>query len=705
MNTKRTVLLTSSSALAAGMAQAAVQYSGPINNVIPLPPAPTTGAYVDVNNDGVPDLAFGFNGYTQANHQKPYVFAYPNFDPGTAVLARLNATTTTYGLPVAAFGTLIDQNYLPPNLSTADQDHSYFDQDGNGTYVGDWLTGAKTDGYIGMEFFDTAAATTNYAWVHVIFDDAFADGTPSLTVVDYAWEDSNMTGIIAGSTNTVGAPIIYAEPQGHTVPAGSAAQLQVSALANPAPNYQWRAGAIGSGIYTNLTDGGTISGSDSATLNIGGALAANTLDYIVVVTNSLGAVTSSPPATLTLAPPIASPTPQVLYGGLTGHFHINVANGLPASYHWRQNGVNLSDNSRVVGTTTPNLAIANLQAADTGNYDVVLTAGSLSVTSTVASLSVLPANGESLYQAALLAARPLAYYPLNETSNPGSSNAIAFDNAGGYNGIYGLDVTNGSSGIAGPRPTDGFPGFAANNLATRYATNDPDSFITLAPWHLNSNTATFTAWINPANPVEGQINGILGSGTTNSSFAGIHYFYQATGANWDLGYAWNDPANAALFFDSQIAPPANQWSFVGLVITPSNATLYVFNTSATNSALSANVTNLVMAFATPEYIGTSPDGIRGSRDFEGTIDEVAVFNRSLGPAELQSLFNAALGISPPVTLQIARVGSNIQLTWGSVGLLLEASNVNGPWTTNSLATSPYTVSPTNSSKFYRVLVH
>jgi hypothetical protein len=712
MNTKRTLLITSSSALAAGVAQAAVHYSGPVNTVIPCPATPGVGAYFDLNNDGTVDFALGFNGFNSANHQKPFIYGFPNFNNGTAVLARYDASAATYGLPVASFGTMIDQNYLPPNLSTADLNRSYFDQDGNGKYVGDWVTGAKTEGYIGLELFDTTLSTTNFGWAHMIFDDTVNPAT--LTLVDYAYEDGNLIGIVAGSTNTVGAPTIYAEPKSETVPLGANAQFIVTVLANPAPVYQWKARAIGSGVFTNLPNGGSISGATSPTLVINGATAANMLDYIVVVTNTLGAATSSPPATLTVVTPVATPTPQVLYGGLTARFQVSVSGGLSATYRWRQNGVNLSDGGRITGATSPNLAVSNLQTTDNGNYDMVLTLGSMSATSTVASLTVLPVGSENIYEAAVAAARPVAYYRLNETSNPASSNALAYDNAGAFNGVYGIDVTNGLTGVAGPRPTDGFSGFSANNFGAMFVTNDPDSHITLAPWHLNTVTATFTAWINPADPVQPQMNGVIGTGTTNGSFAGIRYYYQATAGNWDLGYAWNDTTGASLFWDSMIAPPANQWSFVALVVTSSNATLYVFNTNGLSSAISdgtatfppfAPFTNLVMGFDTPAYIGTNPDGPIGSRNFYGAIDEVAVFNRAMGSNDVQTLYNAALGILAPVNLQIGRAGNNLQLTWGTLGQLLEANSVKGPWTTNSLAASPYVVPPTNAQKFYRVLVH
>ena len=53
-------------------------------------------------------------------------------------------------------------------------------------------------------------------------------------------------------------------------------------------------------------------------------------------------------------------------------------------------------------------------------------------------------------------------------------------------------------------------------------------------------------------------------------------------------------------------------------------------------------------------------------------------------------------------LSIRTVGSNLELTWTS-GMLLEATNINGPWTTN-LNTSPYQFTPTANQKFYRLLL-
>ena len=193
---------------------------------------------------------------------------------------------------------------------------------------------------------------------------------------------------------------------------------------------------------------------------ISGALVANAAQYQVVISNSLGVVTSSPPATLTVVAPAATPTPQVLFGGLTAHFTVNVS-GLSPTFEWQKNGVGLSDGGRIAGSATANLQISNLQTTDAADYAVVLTSGSLSVTSTVSSLTVLPVTSQSAYDAVVLAAGPVVYYRFAESGNPATNNLLALDNAGAYNGVYGLDVTNASGGVAGPFPNEWFSGICS----------------------------------------------------------------------------------------------------------------------------------------------------------------------------------------------------------------------------------------------------
>jgi hypothetical protein len=95
-------------------------------------------------------------------------------------------------------------------------------------------------------------------------------------------------------------PSISTAPQSTSAYAGAAVHLNVIAAGTAPFTYRWQAGAVGSGIFTNVIDGGKLSGSTTTSLTIAGLSAADVADFQVVVSNAYGSVTSTPPATLTV---------------------------------------------------------------------------------------------------------------------------------------------------------------------------------------------------------------------------------------------------------------------------------------------------------------------------------------------------------------------------------------------------------------------
>ena len=96
-----------------------------------------------------------------------------------------------------------------------------------------------------------------------------------------------------------GPPVITTQPQSQTVAPGGSIQFSVTASSVLGVAYQW---------YFN---GSAFSGATGSTLSFTNARTSDAGDYTVVVTNSLGSVTSSK-ATLTVAaaavtPPTAPP--------------------------------------------------------------------------------------------------------------------------------------------------------------------------------------------------------------------------------------------------------------------------------------------------------------------------------------------------------------------------------------------------------------
>jgi hypothetical protein len=85
------------------------------------------------------------------------------------------------------------------------------------------------------------------------------------------------------------------------------------------------------------------------------------------------------------------------------------------------------------------------------------------------------------------------------------------------------------------------------------------------------------------------------------------------------------------------------------------------------------------------------------RRFNGYLDDVQFYGRILSAAEVAQ----SMTLGPSISIQ--KIGSNVVLSWPR-GTLQSASNVAGTYTSVSGAASPYTNSPTESKRFFRVQV-
>jgi hypothetical protein len=397
-------------------------------------------------------------------------------------------------------------------------------------------------------------------------------------------------------------PTVTLNPANQAVFAGHAARFTMAADSYVLPTYQWEAGPVG-GPYTDLSNGGVISGASSNVLTLSPADVFNGAEFRCVATNPEGSGTSGT-ATLTVFP-------------------------------------------------------------------------------------VPPTTGAM--QTSVLALGPVAYWPLNETNDASFGGTGVYDAAGSHDGTYLTAAQNAFNGIVGVQPADGYPDFATNQGALRSTGITDQSWATTPALNLNTNRATIGMWIYPdglqPNAVGLYVNRNAGT------VAGLGYYN-----NDRLGYKWNNDGNTTWSFNSGLLIPTNVWSYVAVVVEPTQATLYLYNTNglqtATNIMPHVNMTwggsQANIRIGCDNSVGTT---------FNGKIDEVAVFNRALSQSEMLTLAGSAAPVTP--TLTIGRSGANVILTW-SAGQLLEASALTGPWTTNS-ATSPYTNTPTGAQKFYRAV--
>lgn len=95
----------------------------------------------------------------------------------------------------------------------------------------------------------------------------------------------------------------------------------------------------------------------------------------------------------TLQPPAITqqPAPRKLITGATASFSVAASGGQPLTYQWRKNTKPLSDDGRILGSTTDTLTIHSVTLDDAGNYDCLIANDCGQASTTPARLSVVRA--------------------------------------------------------------------------------------------------------------------------------------------------------------------------------------------------------------------------------------------------------------------------------------------------------------------------
>ncbi len=184
------------------------------------------------------------------------------------------------------------------------------------------------------------------------------------------------------------APNILRQPTALIAVVGASATLNVTAVASPAPTYQWRRNGV------------VLPGATSATLVLSNVQAADAGGYEVVVTNPFGAVTSSL-ALVTVqtasAAPIILRQPASIGLQVGREVALTVtATGAPAPvYRWSKDG------ALIAGATAATLTLSNVQPANAGSYTVEVSNGLGSVGSPPAQVRVFARSFAGSYFGAL----------------------------------------------------------------------------------------------------------------------------------------------------------------------------------------------------------------------------------------------------------------------------------------------------------------
>ena len=151
----------------------------------------------------------------------------------------------------------------------------------------------------------------------------------------------------------------------------------------------------------------------------------------------------------------------------------------------------------------------------------------------------------------------------------------------------------------------------------------------LPSFNLQTNQLTIVAWINPNGSQKDQ-TGILAS-RTSTDLGGFFLNYNN---NDSLSYVWAWNRIAGTPSSPAFQPTWNAWNFAALVIDPQKGTVYLDKGDGTGlQSASYYKPNRTVNWSSPN-IGVD---LGYDRWFNGSIDEVIVYDRALSPAEIANL--------------------------------------------------------------------
>jgi hypothetical protein len=476
-------------------------------------------------------------------------------------------------------------------------------------------------------------------------------------------------------------PSILEHPATTTNFSGTTVMFSALASGTPPPELQWYRGAAPIVGATNNTYSFTCSYP-----------ADNGATFHMTAMNSVGS-TNSDVATLTVLTNLNilnNPFSITRNVGSMAAFRVMANGALPISYQW------LKGTTAIAGATNDTLWISNLQLADNNStYRAHVSNPFTSDDSADATLNVqaravsVPVAG---YARVVMADGPVAYWRLDEPA--GSSTAT--DAAGSFDGAY--DELAGTFTFGA---TNGIPNETNAALAIT------GGAVVTIPYALELNPVTgpwsAEAWVKPASLDPANFRTVFSSMWNSDS--GGHLFgwnvYQHVAGVWTLNM-YNGTGGGS-FASDFVHNPILTNSWYHMVITDDLTTIRFF------------VNNDPVVTIDRKGFGFIPNGINGDvavagaptvlgqrsdnafAPFDGTIDEVAFYNKALTPQQIQAHYLNSVSLTGRLS------GGDLVLSW-PFGTLQQSTDVTGTYTNVTGATSPFTNAVNASQKFYRVLV-
>ncbi|HLX70997.1 MAG TPA: LamG-like jellyroll fold domain-containing protein, partial [Verrucomicrobiae bacterium] len=354
------------------------------------------------------------------------------------------------------------------------------------------------------------------------------------------------------------------------------------------------------------------------------------------------------------------PSSQNLFSGNNASIPAIAIGSGPLSYQWYTTG-----NSPVSGQNTSALTFTPATAGNAGSYYLMVANTFGAVTSSVVQVTVAGAAQQTPYASAIHQLNPVAYWPLNETTQPPAGQYIATNSGtagaagNAYYGSWYQPVTIGSTNTY----------FATNSIIhSAGATGDGDADMlcvntaagagqyVVLPRFTNgvanpaaSITGAFSieAWLKTTNMASNLKPAVTEGRNQNQSGASQQF------TNNEYGFSLGQFTNFFYFqvYDGQHQANSGQPQ-IQISNLQSNVWYHVVVTyDGTTETIYSNGIPIQSAAATyapdpvsPLIIGSGTDvpTQTGGQEFSGEIDDVAIYNTALSAAQVANHF-AAVG--------------------------------------------------------------
>ena len=158
----------------------------------------------------------------------------------------------------------------------------------------------------------------------------------------------------------------------------------VSQTANPGQAATFKTVAVGT-AYQWQFNGNDLANATTSAYTVSSAAATNAGNYACLITGTNGVLSTTPAVLTVLAPPyiVTQPGSLVVTQNQDAAFSVTAVGYAPLSYQWQSNS------SPISGATASNYTVTNAQPDDAGSYCVVIANLYGSITSDVATLTVL----------------------------------------------------------------------------------------------------------------------------------------------------------------------------------------------------------------------------------------------------------------------------------------------------------------------------